>query len=632
MNESGIHFPLAKSALIGLFLYLGASFSSVALASDPPLELARDADLYLVPIGYVPAEALREWARRYSELARLKVEVVGQLPLPDNVVDTVRKQLIAERAVDLMARTLTYERRKPWALVIGVTPHDMYIAGSDWHYAYAYGQGKFALVSAARMADAESNDQHWSARVSMRVQKMLDKRIALQMFGLGNSAALPAVLATPVLGLDDLDRLDAQALSQALSAASQEYAKPAISVGTAAASAPPTEPPTPWAILIASALVVISAIWLLLWFGKKSETTELEAWKAYAERHGWRFSKQAGKWLTSTPFEITGEHNDTAFLVRWSQTGLGKNAQYTTHLWWDIKLDTPVRIGPRGIFSWLFKRDRIRTGNRHYDCRFLVQTRDINWKPTPEMQSRHLAMPVNLVADKSGLNLIHSGRADEQELERLFELANTWRRRQIAQAGASMERLVSPLDAVSCWLGKAATVVFWSSVAISMLVLYLIPGEETNLPWELAWQGLMPVGVVAWLLWVLKRLMQRRGIRLVQELLAPVMIGVFLWGLSGVWLIAWNAVSGEDANTLAMGSITQMREIGGKGGPSYFVKFRDINEQRLVEIRVDSKTYSGLRIGDPVGFDLRMGGLGMYYFPSPVLTIVRSNLFSEHLE
>lgn len=614
------HICLACLCLLSL-LHL----SSAAQANDSPHQLAHDADIYLVPVGPVPVKAMQDLAQRYRDITYLKVETVGQLPLPDDIVNPIRKQLIAEKLHELMAKVFGNWQYKPFALVIGVTPYDMYIADSDWRYAYAYGQGHYALVSAARMSDAESTDTHWSNRVSTRVQKMMDKRIAIQLFGMGTSRAMPEVLARPVMGPDDLDRIDAQALTDILAAASRTSDKTARPTETQIPAIAPAEPPMPWAILLAFAVGAILIIVLIYRLAKKAEIADLEEWRIYAKQNGWRFTLHKGSWLSSISFSLDGELDDAHFSMRWYTEGAGKNIQHKTQLWLDIAIATPIQVSPRGLLSWVFKRDRIKNGHRLYDCRFLVQTSDVGWRPTDALCQRHLSMPVHIQAQDNGLHLIHSGRADRQEAASLIELAKAWAAHINGKTGEVSDQTESTASAMPCWISKITIVAFWVGVASSVPLLFLIQGEETNLPWDIAWKWLSPIGLIAWLLWVHgKKIWRRRGTRLIQGILVPLFVGVFIWGLAGVWVFAWNAVSGEANSRLVIGLVTDMRETSGKGGPSYFIEFRDATEQRNVEIQTTRKTYDQLRVGDPVGFDLRMGGLGMYHIPSPTLDSIRS--------
>ena len=59
--------------------------------------------------------------------------------------------------------------------------------------------------------------------------------------------------------------------------------------------------------------------------------------------------------------------------------------------------------------------------------------------------------------------------------------------------------------------------------------------------------------------------------------------------------------------------VSNMRQTPGKGGVSYFVTLRDLEQRREVEIRTNQTTYARLRVGDPVGFNFRKGSLGIYY-------------------
>lgn len=607
----------------------------VVLANDKPRQLAHDADIYLVPVGPVPERLMQTLAQRYRDILRLKVEITAPLPLPDNTVDPQRKQLVAENTHALMARVFEQWKWNPSAVVVGVTSYDMYIAAMNWRFAYAYGQGKYALVSAARMSDAESTDSNWSDHLTIRVRKMLDKRIAIQLFGFGSTAPMPAILAMPVLGPDDLDRIGADELTRLLSDAARssgDFDAPILStVADNVADLNPNSR-TSWVAVLAFAIGALLISVLIYKVARRSERTSLEKWRTYAQGRGWRFTQRKYSWLSSIPFSLEGEIDGTPFTMHWYQVGSGKNIRQKTHLWLDIAVPEPLAITPlSGLFSGIVKRDRLRTGDRLYDCHYLIQPADVNWTPTAAMRRRHLAAPATVLAQEDGLHLIHTGNADRQETERLVDLARSWIAHLAGKVDSSSVLTGSGASAASCWLGKSAELMFWIYTLCSALLLFFITGEETNLPWEIALEWLLPAALTAWIAWILWRIVwQRQRAHFLQQIVVSAFVIAFVLILSGPWVIAWNALTGSPTGNLVIGPVVDLYENSSRrGGPRYFVEFRDLDEQRAVKIQTDSETYERLRVGDPVGFEMHKGGLGMYYSATPTLNAVRSWLNSR---
>jgi predicted Zn-dependent protease len=613
---------LAKASAATVLCWLG--IAGIVNASESPRELKRDADLYLVPVGTVPPIVMNALARRYRDLAQLDVEVVGQLPVPDEIVNPQRKQLIAEKTNGLMERVLGFELYKPGALVVGVTPWDMYIAGSGWRYAYAYGQGRYALVSAARMADAESEESRWSPRLVSRVEKMLDKRIALQFFGLGKPGYLPPVLAAPVLGPDDLDRLDGKALERLLAEASRLEGRSPVTEN-ARANTNESATQTGWLALFLIVGTVFVGLGLTIWASHRKEVNTLNSWKAYAERHGWHFLEQPRKWYSLWNFEIRGELNGVPATARWMQKGSGKAIRYFTELFLEHPTAEQVHISPRMLFSGLLA-DRLKTGHALYDCRFLVQTRNKAWRPSAAWMRLHLQLPVTLEANQTGLSLIHNSRATEPEFQQMLELAQTWSNNQGDPEPALRDTLQMRLAVTTCGLKKLAQPLFWVATVLTMALWVTVSGtESTNLPWEMAWHWLAPLFAVLSLGALVFLARGRRHIvDGIGTLIVAAGLAFWLWAMLGVWLLGWNNTTGDTQPRLAMGPVTQLHETSGKGGPKYTLGFRDITEHREVIFNVNHETYLNARVGDPVAFDVRKGGLGIYHNPNSASNALRT--------
>lgn len=596
-------------------------FPHVVLAADAPA-LAHDADLYLVPIGPVPASVMRQLAERYREVARLKVETTAELPLPDGAVNKERGQLIAEKTHELMMRIFEPWKWKAQALVVAVSAYDMYIADTSWRYAFAYGEGKYALVSAKNMADAESTPARWSAQVIGRLSKMLDKRVAVQYFGYGAGVPAPEVLSTPILGLDDLDRLDASLLDAALqSAASGLPRDQPAPPSPAPLSGDDTSPLPYWAWVLIAGLAVSLVIWLAMLAYRKSRSSTNRL-SRYAEARGWRYVEEPTRWYQSTRgSSMEGEIDGVPFRLDWFQTGSGKSARMKTRWACATGSDISLSIVPSpGLWGKFRARNRTKTGDTQYDCRFIAQGAPEHVPMIPNtLRALHLGMPVTVLMDEGILEVIHDGPAGVAETDNLIRVAMAWlgfaRSPMSAANVGSASTDASMWDVLACALSQIAGLAFWLMIGATLLLFFAVSSEESNRPWEIALYRVMPVALLVWLGW----LAWRWGTRFnpagrVAETIISVPVLGFFWLMSGPWVLAWNTFVGEQREVLAIGSVLD-REIhrGKHNSVSYSVTLRDIEEQRPVEVLTDQATYERVRPGDPVGFELTRGSLGIYY-------------------
>ena len=602
--------------LVSLVLTLGPFTNQPAFADDRA-HIAYDADLYLVPIGPVPKAALESFAAHFRSLVNFKVEVTAPLPLPDWTVDRQRKQVIAEQVNDVVARVFGPTLQKSSALVIGVTANDMYVAAMNWRFAYAHGNGQYAVISAAHMGDDRSNNEQWSPLVILRMQKMLGKRVAVQALGIGSRLPTPPVLSAPILGPADLDQLDAKALDYALADASRfftpQYAKPAPFeiVDT-------SEDVAGWLIvLIAAACIAIFAS--ILWIAKKQSHDMHVEWQAFARARGWRYAEGESKWYTKTPFSIEGQIGETPFALVWYQEGSGKSTRYKTQFAADFASSYTLNITPNSsIFSTLFARHRTKTGDPLYDCRFILHQEGDPLHLSHALRNKHVALPATVHINHDHVQLIHDGHLNQAQIDTFLDLAKAWLGAlQNSPAQVDMAEHDAPRrSAFPCLFTRFAGLAFWLFLLTSLAMLFLFPSEETNLPWAISWDFLWPVASVVCIAWLFTRWNQRK---LQERFIVDTVIGafalLFIWGLSGAWVLAWNAKAGPQVDMVVLGAVIDKSTSSGKGGTRYYMSLKDIETQREVRINVNPATYQSLRLGDPAAFDLKMGSLGIYYFP-----------------
>ena len=164
--------------------------------------------IYLAPLGDFPAEGINHLVDYYRQKYGLTIQVVEPIPLDSAVVDSRTEQVVAEELMALMARRQPVLANDPEAIVIGLTSVDMSIRGiPQWRWAFAARRDQSAVVSTARMDPTNYHLPADPGLLNMRMRKMVTKQIGVLYFGLPQNTDWRSVLYSPVLGVDDLDRI-----------------------------------------------------------------------------------------------------------------------------------------------------------------------------------------------------------------------------------------------------------------------------------------------------------------------------------------------------------------------------------------------------------------------------------------
>jgi len=116
-----------------------------------------DKVVYLAPIDLDPEESLN-WAPAYYKAKfGVDVRVLPPIATTSTEYDLTRHQLIAEKCIDLILRSHEELAIDPFAVVIGVTPRDMFISDYDWKYAENLREGgRLGIVSSARLGPTDA--------------------------------------------------------------------------------------------------------------------------------------------------------------------------------------------------------------------------------------------------------------------------------------------------------------------------------------------------------------------------------------------------------------------------------------------------------------------------------------------
>ena len=269
--------------------------------------------------------------------------------------------------------------------------------------------------------------------------------------------------------------------------------------------------------------------------------------------------------------------------------------------------------------------DRLRTGDRAYDCRFVIEQSGVAKGVVDlplALRQLHLqnAIPVSIGNGRIQA-LIPGLTKDEVQLAQQIQVVAAWGaflwQGAVATETIGLPDRTSSKQYVLCLTKHLALLVFWLGLVMTVMLFFWIRTEETNAPWSMAWRGLAPLGALAWLVWMLHiwpRLRRRPIQHVFSATLLPMSVFFGIWMAAGAWVNAWSALSGQSRPTQIVGLVMDKTMASGRRGPTYRVSVHDVSEQRTVELRVPENFYKQIRRGDPALFEARKGRLGIYYW------------------
>lgn len=167
----------------------------------------------LVPIDLNSEESL-DWAPDYYKSKfGINVSVLPALHAEVSLMDRHRDQLNSEKSVEYLQRTIAGVAEDPSTILIAITSRDIYIPSYSWDYAenYRY-NGRFAVISSARLRPFSYLARRNPEWLASRVQKMLSKNIAVLYFDLPLSSDFTSLLSGGVLTGDQVDAMSGSIL------------------------------------------------------------------------------------------------------------------------------------------------------------------------------------------------------------------------------------------------------------------------------------------------------------------------------------------------------------------------------------------------------------------------------------
>jgi YD repeat-containing protein len=165
--------------------------------------------VFLIPLGLTESESLDWGPAYYKSKLGIDVTVLPSVPLPPSLVNQQREQLDAKTFVDeFLQQEYPKLTSDASALIIAVTSKDMYISSFDWRYAENWrSEGRFAIVSSARLHPPAFLEKMNPAWFVSRLQKILTKNIAMLYFDLPLSSDYTSLLSGGILTGTEIDRM-----------------------------------------------------------------------------------------------------------------------------------------------------------------------------------------------------------------------------------------------------------------------------------------------------------------------------------------------------------------------------------------------------------------------------------------
>lgn len=164
--------------------------------------------LYFIPLNDFSKTSLNELVTFCKEKKGIDATVTQPVPLALSAIDRQRWQVIAEEAVELMKRRYPDLAADPNAILIGLTDADIYIRNKSWDWAFSYRtEGRFAVVSSARMNPVNHGASADAVLMESRIRKMVLKNIGILYYRLPTNYDPKSVLYGEVEGVEGLDNM-----------------------------------------------------------------------------------------------------------------------------------------------------------------------------------------------------------------------------------------------------------------------------------------------------------------------------------------------------------------------------------------------------------------------------------------
>ena len=163
----------------------------------------------LAPLGKVSSALVEHVVAYFQEEYRIEIHVLPPVALPEGLVDDDREQIEAVTLAEYMGEVFPEESSDSQAVLIGLTPVDLYLNTEDWRSAFWATSDTInkGVVSSFRMNPETFGMDPDEGLLYTRVRKVVTRIIGTLYYRLPESADPRSVLYDNVLSVDDLDRM-----------------------------------------------------------------------------------------------------------------------------------------------------------------------------------------------------------------------------------------------------------------------------------------------------------------------------------------------------------------------------------------------------------------------------------------
>ncbi len=164
--------------------------------------------MYFISLGDVPPETIEQLTEHYKARFGIEIKTLHAIGLDETLVSRQRNQIDAAVLIGLMRQEYPNVVNDLNAIVIGLTPEDIYISSYDWDFAFNFRQeNRLAVVSMARMDPVNFGQPANEVLLNTRLRKMVTKNIGVLYFRKSLSINPRSVLYKSVDGVEELDEM-----------------------------------------------------------------------------------------------------------------------------------------------------------------------------------------------------------------------------------------------------------------------------------------------------------------------------------------------------------------------------------------------------------------------------------------
>jgi predicted Zn-dependent protease len=174
---------------------------------SPPPKLKGHGEVYFVPIN-TSHELLQDFAYYYKNHLGIKITVLPTINIPNSAIDVVVRQVNGD---DLLKYMREKYPEKSNSSLIGIVSEDMHPEDPNFCYVFSLREMDYTkgtvIISSARMRPEFWGEQSDKKLFHSRLTKMITRNLGIIYYRLPDSKDPESVLYSPIMSIDDLDRV-----------------------------------------------------------------------------------------------------------------------------------------------------------------------------------------------------------------------------------------------------------------------------------------------------------------------------------------------------------------------------------------------------------------------------------------